>query len=154
MNATFEAREELLRDIRNCSLLILDDFGMERDSEFGKEIIFQVIDARYQSRKPMIITTNLSMNTLQNPADTSGKRIYDRILEMCLPVKFLGKSLRTDIRRQKMEQFRKILYEKAESTDCRPYLCGNSPIHNALERDNEALSPQVIKVKTCGKTEF
>ena len=117
MNATFESREELLREVRQCSLLIIDDYGMERDTEFGNEIAFQVIDARYQSRKPLIVTTNLSLNTLTSPKDTDHKRIYDRILEMCSPVHFEGSSLRLDIRKRKMERLGEILGIKKEGKE-------------------------------------
>ncbi len=117
MNATFESREELLREVRQCSLLIIDDYGMERDTEFGNEIAFQVIDARYQSRKPLIVTTNLSLNTLTSPKDTDHKRIYDRILEMCSPVHFEGGSLRPDIRKRKMDRLGEILGIKKEGKE-------------------------------------
>ena len=117
MNATFECREELLREVRQCSLLIIDDYGMERDTEFGNEIAFQVIDARYQSRKPLIVTTNLSLNTLTSPKDTDHKRVYDRILEMCSPVHFEGRSLRPDIRKHKMDRLGEILGIKKEGME-------------------------------------
>lgn len=109
MNATFEAREDLMEVIKQCSLLIIDDFGMERETEFGMEISFQVIDTRYQSGKPMIITKNLSLNKLTSPKDMAHKRIYDRILEMCSPVHFKGTSLRSDIHQKKLERFREIM---------------------------------------------
>lgn len=112
MNATFETREELMKMVKQCSLLIIDDFGMERETDFGMEITFQVIDARYQSRKPLIITTNRSMNTLTAPKDLIHKRIYDRVLEMCPEhVLFKGQSIRAGIREQKRERFREIMSE-------------------------------------------
>ena len=117
MNATFESRGELLREVRQCALLIIDDYGMERDTEYGNEIAFQVIDARYQSRKPLIVTTNLSLNTLNSPKDTNHKRIYDRILEMCSPVHFEEANLRTNIRKQKMDCLREILGIKKEGKE-------------------------------------
>ena len=50
-----------------CSypLLILDDFGMERGTEYGLEQVYSVIDSRYQSGKPLIATTNLTLEELQ-----------------------------------------------------------------------------------------
>ena len=41
--------------------LILDDFGMERGTEYGLEQVFNVIDSRYRSGKPLIVTTNLTL---------------------------------------------------------------------------------------------
>ncbi len=45
-----------------------------------------MIDSRYRSEKPLIVTTNLSLDELNNPPDTAHKRIYDRVTEMCTPV--------------------------------------------------------------------
>ena len=64
-------------------LLIIDDFGMERGTEYGLEQVYNVIDSRYRSGKPLIVTTNLTLDSLQNPQDTAHARIYDRLLEMC-----------------------------------------------------------------------
>lgn len=114
LNTSFESREEILKNVRRCSLLIIDDFGIERETAFGMEIVFQVIDARYRSGKPLIVTTNISLNTMQSPKDTNHKRIYDRILEMCIPVQFIGNSLRPAIRKKKMEQFKNLIREVSD----------------------------------------
>jgi DNA replication protein DnaC len=82
---------------------------MQRNTEYGQEIVFQVIDNRYQSRKPMIITTNLSLQTLKEPRDLEHKRIYERILEVCIPVHFDGDNLREKIRLSKLDEFRKLI---------------------------------------------
>ena len=62
---------------RLCSfpLLILDDFGMERGTEYGLEQVYNVIDSRYRSNKPLIVTTNLTLEELQHPEDTAHARI-------------------------------------------------------------------------------
>lgn len=56
--------------------------------------MFYVVDSRYRSRKPMIITTNLRLEEIKNPPDLSHARIYDRILERCAPILFDGKNFR------------------------------------------------------------
>ena len=56
------------------------------------EQMFFVIDSRYRSRRPMIITTNLKLAELKNPPDLAHARIYDRILERCAPILFAGKT--------------------------------------------------------------
>ena len=98
-------------------LLILDDFGMERNTEYGQEIVFQVIDNRYQSRKPMIITTNLSLHTMKLPRDLEHKRIYGRILEACVPIHFTGDNLREKARWQKVEDFRRLILAEETETN-------------------------------------
>ncbi len=83
--ASFENRNEYISRLRRYPLLILDDFGMERGTEYGLEQVFNVIDSRYRSRKPLIVTTNLTLSELQHPKDTAHSRIHDRVLEMCPP---------------------------------------------------------------------
>lgn len=83
---------ELLNKMNTARLLVLDDFGAERNTEFKAEQIFTVIDARYAAKKPMIITTNLvDFNTEK---DVRRKRVYDRIFEVCTPIKMDGQSKR------------------------------------------------------------
>ncbi|MGN1165917.1 MAG: ATP-binding protein [Lachnospiraceae bacterium] len=61
LNMSWENRKELCGDIARYELVIFDDLGMERSSEFGLETVFRVINARYESGKPTIVTTNLSL---------------------------------------------------------------------------------------------
>ena len=82
--ASFEGRNEYISRLCRYPLLILDDFGMERGTEYGLEQVFNVIDSRYRSGKPLIVTTNLTLDDLHNPEDTAHSRIYDRLLSMCV----------------------------------------------------------------------
>ena len=90
----FEGRTEYIQALCSYPLLILDDFGMERDTKFGLETVYQVIDGRYLSGKPLIVTTNLTLQELKQPQDTDRARVYDRVLSMTTPVLFSGPSLR------------------------------------------------------------
>lgn len=94
MQGMFEGRQEYLDEIVNYPLLIIDDLGAERDSSFMMEQVFNIIDARYQIGKPLIVTTNLSIEAIKKPSDPQYKRLYDRILERCFPVKMSGISRR------------------------------------------------------------
>lgn len=85
---------EVIDNINNFGLLIIDDLGVERGTEFGVEQVYQVIDLRYRSGKPIIITTNLPIEQIKNPTELKFVRIYDRILDICHPVKVDGKSRR------------------------------------------------------------
>ena len=71
---------------------IIDDLGVERSTEYAMEQMFFVIDSRYRSRRPMIITTNLKLSELKNPPDLAHARIYDRILERCAPILLTGRT--------------------------------------------------------------
>ena len=89
--------------------LILDDFGMERGTEYGLEQVFNVIDSRYRSGKPLIVTTNLTLDDLRNPEDTAHSRIYDRLISMCVPVRFTGENFRQETAQRKMESLKKLI---------------------------------------------
>src|SRR5512140_3410305 len=58
----FEARFD---EIRNASLLVLDDFGTQNATAWAQEKLFQVINYRYINRLPMVVTTNLDMDEIE-----------------------------------------------------------------------------------------
>lgn len=101
-------KEYYLNDFKSCDLLILDDFGMECQTDYAIEQVFNVIDGRYLTQRPLIITTNLSLKEMKSTNQLSAKRIYDRILEMCVLVYFGGESLRMAKAAEKLERFRSI----------------------------------------------
>lgn len=108
---------ELLRQAMEYDLIIVDDLGVERDTEYSSETVYQFIDARYRSGKPMIVTTNLSLKDLRVQDGLRYKRIYDRILEMCVPMVFTGESRRVDKRKEKANVLREIVFGKQEKPD-------------------------------------
>lgn len=85
-------------------LLIIDDLGAERGTEYAVENVFNVIDRRYRSGKPLIITTNLHLSMFTNEQSLDKKRIYDRILELCIPICVNGASKRTATAKEKMKE--------------------------------------------------
>ena len=107
--ASFENRNEYISRLCRYPLLIIDDFGMERGTEYGLEQVFNVIDSRYRSGKPLIVTTNLTLDDLRNPEDTAHSRIYDRLLSMCVPVRFTGDNFRQEAAQRKMESMKKLI---------------------------------------------
>ena len=78
--------QKLLDRLIGCDLLILDDLGAERSTAYAQEFVYAVIDGRYSAKKPVIISTNLTLAELNEPQDQMSSRIYARILEMCRPV--------------------------------------------------------------------
>ena len=110
--ASFKDRNGYIARLCSFPLLILDDFGMERGTEYGLEQVYNVIDSRYRSGKPLIVTTNLTLEELQNPEDTPHARIYDRLMEMCTPVRFTGENFRKATAQAKMERLKTLLNGK------------------------------------------
>ena len=99
-----EERVEFINSLNDYDLLIIDDLGVERSTEFAMEQMFEVVDRRYRYGKPMIITTNLTLEQLRNPPDLAHARIYERILERCAPILFSGENFRI----QKSEENKRI----------------------------------------------
>ena len=105
----FEDRNQFIDSLNRYSLLIIDDLGIERNSEFALEQVFNVIDSRYRSKKPLIVTTNLTLEELNKPTDMAHSRIYDRILERCAPIRINNRNIRKDNASANLHEAKKIL---------------------------------------------
>lgn len=112
LSGSFEGRNQYIARLCRYPLLILDDFGMERGTEYALEQVYNVIDSRYRSGKPLIVTTNLSLDELQHPQDTPHARIYDRLLEMCAPILFTGTNFRRQTAQSKLDRLKTMMKEK------------------------------------------
>ena len=87
-------RNAYIDSFNRYQLMIIDDLGIERNSEFAREQVFSVIDSRYRSQLPMIVTTNLTVDELMDPTDLARGRIYSRVLERCLPIRVSDQNIR------------------------------------------------------------
>ena len=70
-----------------CHLLVMDDLGAERVTEFGREQLYLLLERRYAESRPSIITSNATLETIGAHLDD---RIASRIAGMCKPVSFSG----------------------------------------------------------------
>ena len=109
LTARTEGRNEYIARLCRSPLLIIDDFGMERGTEYGLEQVYNVIDSRYRSRRPLIVTTNIPLHDLQHPQDTPHARIYGRLLEMCAPIRFTGKNFRKATAQDKLARLKNLM---------------------------------------------
>lgn len=105
-------RNEYIEQITNPALLILDDFGIERNTEYALEQIYNVINARYLKARPTIITTNLNFKDIeQEQEDIMLGRIYSRIIEMCLPLRVIGLDRRKIQSKEKLKKAQNLMDE-------------------------------------------
>lgn len=104
-----DERYQYMASFSNYPLLIIDDLGIERSTEYALEQVYAVIDERYKSGLPLIITTNLTISELRNPDDVPHARIYSRILEMCTPVNISGGDRRRAISQTKRNVVKAVL---------------------------------------------
>lgn len=102
-------KNRYLASFKEFDLLIIDDLGIERNSEYAQKQVYNIVDSRYLSRLPFIITTNLTLSELKKPKDTAHARIYDRILERCAPVLFNGRNYRTENAETTKNDIRELL---------------------------------------------
>lgn len=90
----FDGKQEYIDSLNRYALLVIDDLGAERKSEYMQETVFNIIDSRYRAGLPFIVTTNLTTEEITKPQDVGYSRIYDRIIERCFPVSVSGQSRR------------------------------------------------------------
>lgn len=83
-----EREESVIDRINAAKLLVIDDLGTEAGTDTQLARVYNIVDSRYRSGKPLIVTTNLTHDELVYCGDTTRQRIYNRILETCYPVEF------------------------------------------------------------------
>ena len=86
-----KCEETIVDKYSDCPLLILDDLGAEKTTEWVLQTLYIILNNRYSNLKRTIITSNLSLDELR---DKIGDRIASRIAGMCKIVKLTGKDRR------------------------------------------------------------
>ena len=81
------SESDLIHMLSNTRLLIIDDLGKEKCTEWSNNIIYTIINNRYENYKPTIVTTNFSVKELENQI---GEASVSRLIEMCDGVKMDG----------------------------------------------------------------
>jgi DNA replication protein DnaC len=74
-----ENESELLRKYMFTPLLVLDDIGSEKTTDWVRQVLYQIIDERWIEQRPVIITSNLTLEELEARL---GERIASRIAGM------------------------------------------------------------------------
>ena len=101
----------IISRLGRAKLVIFDDLGAERSTDYAIEKVYNIIDSRYRSGLPMILTTNLTLDAMQNETDIRYKRIFDRIFETCYPMQFTGVSWRMKSAYQRFAAMESLLTE-------------------------------------------
>lgn len=108
MEAGYEGRREYFDSLSRCSLLIIDDVGVERETDYMMETIHRVINERDRSLKPMIITTNFTAEEINHPSTSEWERIWSRIMRTCYPIRCEGNDMRAAagmVRNKEMKKY-------------------------------------------------
>jgi DNA replication protein DnaC len=83
--------DELLDMATDCDLLIIDDLGTEFISQFSVSHIYNLINSRLLSGKPVIINTNFTMRELEK---TYSNRLVSRLNGEAEKLNFFGRDIR------------------------------------------------------------
>lgn len=90
-SATHGQAVPILEKLAAVPYLIIDDFGVQRNTEWELEILYNLIDARYANRRLTFVTTNQDIVDLKEIAQG---RVYSRLLEMCRIIPFTAPDYR------------------------------------------------------------
>jgi DNA replication protein DnaC len=93
-NSPDEGADKLVSLTEDAPLLVLDDLGAEKPSEWVREQLYVIINRRYENMLPTVVTTNCSTQEL---VDRIGQRTVSRLIEMTTPYKITAKDYRMKI---------------------------------------------------------
>ncbi len=102
---------DVLYPVLNSNLLVIDDLGSERNTEWTEDVFARILNYRYNRDLPLIITTNYfdkvrkGVPTEETLGERIGTRMRSRLYEMCEEVEIIG----TDFRKYKNKIIKEIL---------------------------------------------
>jgi len=77
-NVSAEAGEFMMQRCHVAHLLILDDLGAEKSSEWVREKLFELLDERYSHNRLLLVATNCSYDEMN---ESLGERIASRMFD-------------------------------------------------------------------------
>lgn len=104
-----ENKQAYIDSLNRVDLLVIDDLGAERQSEYAAEQVFNIIDTRSRAKLPLVVTTNLTLREMTTPS--ANKRIYERILGRCHPVEVTGVNRRRQELKDDLSEMNEMLGE-------------------------------------------
>ena len=96
-------------EVKRADLLVIDDFGAERDTTYMEEFVNRIINVRVLVNKPLLITTNLDAESFEQPKSQHQQRVISRLYEICLPFRCKGEDLRKKALKSSFEQIKALL---------------------------------------------
>jgi len=88
----------LVQALVSADLVVLDDAGAEKWSAWSESTLYYVIDERYRWKRPLVVTSNCSIEQLENQV---GSRAFDRLVETCSLVENRATSYRQEQARKR-----------------------------------------------------
>lgn len=88
--------DDTFRKCLEVDLLVIDDIGTEKPTDFDKAQMFEIINSRYENKKPIIYTSNLKIDDIKMKYDDFG-RIYSRIVGSTIQLTILSPDHRIEV---------------------------------------------------------
>lgn len=99
---------DLIESCKKAEMLVLDDLGVEKATEWSEEILTQILDERMNYRRPTIITSNVSVQALEKKY--SAGRIKSRIEKMTFPIPMPEESVRKTLSSRENDIMAEMLF--------------------------------------------
>jgi DNA replication protein DnaC len=109
------SESQILRPIHAADILLLDDLGAGRTSEWARDVLHEIITHRYDHNKQMIITTNCELESSEEEGSAKsvimgsltlrqrlGDALMSRLYEMCRMVQIEGEDYRRKIKNEEI----------------------------------------------------
>lgn len=97
---TQQSNEDRSQVYRTCDLLVLDDLGVQKDSEWTQQEIFRLVNDRLNDGLITLITSNYPPEGLN-----VGSRSIDRIMKSCIVLQLPEVSIRSKQAKAEQEKF-------------------------------------------------
>lgn len=100
------SQSDLIEAIRGVQCLILDDIGVEKESDWVNEIFYSILDYRMTRQKVTLFTSNGKIEELKHD-----DRIKSRITRMAFPIYLPDESIRGKISQKENEDLTNLLFK-------------------------------------------
>ncbi|MBZ9608662.1 ATP-binding protein [Clostridium estertheticum] len=101
------SESQLVDSINKVNILIIDDIGVERPTNWVNEMLFSVLDNRMKYNKITIFTSNCAVEELEHD-----ERLKSRLTKMCIPVKMPEEDIRKFLAYKENESLQDMLLKK------------------------------------------
>ena len=113
LNGRGNNRNDVIDRLCSYPLLIIDDFGIERETDYTLEQIYNIVDSRYRNQRPLIVTTNLALGELERPAGRCPTPAFMTACWKCaFPICFTGENFRRQAAAQKMAKMQAMMKQE------------------------------------------
>ncbi len=94
-----EAQEEewrIMQELTGVPLLVVDDLGKEKVSEWVEQTLYRIVDMRYRDERTLLVTSNFTLSELEKRYPEVGPALVSRLAEMCEGVRLAGRDWRRE----------------------------------------------------------